>query len=210
MSGQPIVLETRVSAQITIKTVQQNCYVSYLCQPGDSEIVDYYSDEISARAGHLKWTRKDWRSWDLSSQRKLRLLLAEDNPDDIKIARRAFEKPPATWEMAWVEDGQAALDFLYKRGLYTQAWTPDLFLLSINMPKLSGYEVLEAIKKDPVLSKIPVVMWTISLREYSIERCYSLGAAAYLSKGYSLGDGVRDLLALRDFWERVRFFTRLK
>ena len=146
----------------------------------------------------------------LKKSRQLRLLLVEDDSTDAKIAQMVFQKPPDPWEIVWVRDGQEALDLLFKRGKYARdTWMPDLVLLNINMPKVKGYEVLERMKRDPSLSLIPVVMWSISRMPESIEHSYRLGAAAYLPKAISTREAKEDLAAVRHFWERVKLLTRM-
>ena len=71
-----------------------------------------------------------------------RVLIAEDLPDAARPLARPFKKKPA-WEIAVVNDGDIALDFLLRRGGYTDVWRPDLFILNINMPRVDGLEVLE-------------------------------------------------------------------
>nr|BAL58733.1 hypothetical conserved protein [Candidatus Acetothermum autotrophicum] len=205
MENKPFELETRISEQITVKTVKEkNCYVSYGYQHWQTEeILGVYQDELSAREGHLRWVKHNWAK--LERKRQLRLLVAEDNPDDLKIAKKAFQRAPATWETVWIEDGQQALDFLFKQGKYSEAWTPDLIILNLNMPKWSGHEILAKMKEDGILRQIPVVIWTVSQREEDIRRAYELGASAYLAKARSTKEAIEDLMALRRFFERVCF-----
>ena len=135
--------------------------------------------------------------------RARRVLIAEDVPDDVKPLVRAFREEPA-WEIAVVKDGEEALNFVLRRGAYTEAWRPDLFILNINMPKIDGLEVLQRVKSIDQLATIPIVMWTISQQFLDIERAYRLGAAAFVSK--PLGDGMESCAnAIRNFWEWAWF-----
>lgn len=109
------------------------------------------------------------------------LLVAEDDPSFVELVRQVFQEPPA-WEIFWVLDGEAALDFLFRRRAYAQAARPDVFLLSIRMPKKTGLEVLEEIKAVPELASIPVVMWTVSTCPEHIALAYKLGVAGYFAK----------------------------
>lgn len=199
------VLETQLSPGITIRTIKEgDHYCSYCSHYWHIEqLLDDYPDELAAREGHLKWVKRDWIK--PQRQRLLRLLVAEDNPDDIKIAQDIFQGPPRTWEVAWVEDGYQALDFLFKRGKYSDAWTPDLIILNLNLPKEWGHGVLAKIKQDPTLRRIPVVIWTASHREEDIERAYRSGASVYLAKAHLIKEAIEDLMALRNFFERVQF-----
>ena len=132
-----------------------------------------------------------------------RVLIAEDDPHDVTPLRRAFKKRPA-WEIAVVYDGEEALDYLFKRGKYTDVWQPDLFILSLLMPCIGGHEVLEEIKDIPYLASIPVVIWTASQREEDIARAYERGAAAFVVK--PVDDEMQQCaIAIRTFWDRVQF-----
>ena len=115
--------------------------------------------------------------------RAKRVLIAEDDPNDVTPLRQAFRASPA-WEIAVVYDGIEALDYLFKHGKHTDVCRPDLFILSLQMPYLHGYEVLEQIKDIPQLASIPVVIWTASQREIDIARAYERGAAAFISKSF--------------------------
>lgn len=85
-----------------------------------------------------------------------------------------------------VRDGEAALAYLRREGLYKDAVQPGLVLLDINMPKKNGFEVLKAIKEDSQLQSLPVIMLTISEREEDIVRSYAYGACSYVRKPVSL------------------------
>jgi two-component system response regulator len=132
------------------------------------------------------------------------VLIAEDDPHDVTPLLRAFKKRPA-WEIAVVDDGMEALDYLFKRGKYTDAWWPDLFILSLQMPLIHGYEVLEEIKDIPYLASIPVVIWTASQREEDIARAYERGAAAFVTKPVGDDEMQQCAIAIRTFWDRVQF-----
>ena len=133
-----------------------------------------------------------------------RVLIAEDVPDDVRPLLRAFRQEPA-WEIAVVNDGEKALDYLNREGKYADAWKPDLLILNINMPIIDGLEVLEKIKDTPRLTKIPVVMWTVSQHFMDIDRAYELGAAAFVYKPVG-DDEMKDCAnAIRAFWDRVWF-----
>ena len=101
--------------------------------------------------------------------RAKRVLIAEDDPNDVTPLRQAFRASPA-WEIAVVYDGIEALDYLFKHGKHTDVCRPDLFILSLQMTLICGHEVLERIKGIPQLASIPVVTWTASVREEDIAR----------------------------------------
>lgn len=117
------------------------------------------------------------------------ILLVEDNPDDAELTLRELRKNNMANNLIHVEDGEAALDFLYGRGDYAftkeTVGLPKVILLDIQMPKLNGIEVLEKIKSDPATKAIPVVILTSSMESPDIKRSYELGANSYIVKPVS-------------------------
>ena len=93
------------------------------------------------------------------------ILLVEDNEGDILLTMEAFEECNVKTEISVAKNGQEALDFLFKRTKYVDAKKPDLILLDINIPIYNGHEVLQQIKTDPELKKIPVIMLTTSSKK---------------------------------------------
>lgn len=128
------------------------------------------------------------------------ILLVEDNPDDVDLTREAFKELGATSRLHVVENGIDAIAFLRHEGCYDHAPTPDLVLLDINLPRRSGHEVLEAIKRDPLLRRIPVVMLTSSAAESDLARSRALGADGYVTKPVDLDDYLRVVRTIDDLW----------
>ncbi len=116
----------------------------------------------------------------------IEILLVEDNEDDIILTEEAFAVARVMNSINSVRDGEAALAYLRQEGPYKDAVRPGLVLLDINMPKKNGFEVLEAIKADPRLQALPVIMLTTSEREEDIVRSYTYGASSYVRKPVSL------------------------
>jgi CheY-like chemotaxis protein len=113
------------------------------------------------------------------------ILFVEDSSDDAALTIRALSKSGFANKVHHVVDGAAALDFLYCRGIYSDREGtdyPKLVLLDLKMPKVSGIQVLEAVKSDPKLKSLPVVMLTSSNEGPDIERCFELGANSYIVK----------------------------
>jgi len=113
------------------------------------------------------------------------ILFAEDRPDDAIITIRALEKSGLTNKMHHVKDGAEALDYIYCTGKYTSRNIqdiPKLLLLDLKMPKVSGIEVLQKIKSDPVMRSIPVAVLTSSEEEPDLKKCYALGVKSYILK----------------------------
>ena len=115
----------------------------------------------------------------------LDVLLVEDSPTDVAITQRAMAKSDIPLRLHVVRDGEEALDFLYHRGVYAgrdDVPRPGLILLDLNLPKVSGHEVLRIAKQDDGLKAIPVIVFTTSEREEDIDEAYRLGSNSYFSK----------------------------
>jgi CheY-like chemotaxis protein len=112
----------------------------------------------------------------------IEVLLVEDDPGDVLMTREAFEDNKVANRLSVVQDGVSALEFLRKEGQYADAPTPDLVLLDLNLPRMDGREVLEALKSDATLRSIPVVVLTTSEAEDDVVRSYALHANAYVTK----------------------------
>ena len=128
------------------------------------------------------------------------ILLVEDNPGDVRLTREAFEEGHISNELHVVRDGEKALDFLYQRGEYEDAPRPHLVLLDLNLPRVGGLEVLEDIRADPDLNKIPVIVLTSSDAEEDIVKSYELQSNAYLTKPIDPDDFVALVRTFENFW----------
>lgn len=131
------------------------------------------------------------------------LLLVEDNEDDIVLIEEAFAEAKLMNVIFKVRDGEEALAYLRQEGPYTHRRRPGLVLLDINMPKKNGFEVLQAIKADPLLQSLPVVMLTTSDREDDIVRSYTDGACSYIRKPMSLAQFVQVVKDFELYWTMV-------
>jgi two-component system, chemotaxis family, response regulator Rcp1 len=128
------------------------------------------------------------------------VLLVEDNPADARLTQEAFVETGKPFHLNKVVDGIEALAFLRKQGEYNDAPQPHLVLLDLNLPKKNGYYVLEEMKKDPLMRKIPVVILTSSKAPEDILRTYALYANCYLTKPVELDQFVKMVKALVEFW----------
>jgi len=135
-----------------------------------------------------------------AASRPITILMVEDNPGDVRLPREALKGCKVLNDLHVVEDGVAALDFLHRRPPYESAVRPDLVLLDLNLPKMDGREVLSAIKSDPVLKVIPVVVLTTSDAEEDILRAYHLAANCYVTKPVDLHQFNRIVQAIEGFW----------
>ena len=118
----------------------------------------------------------------LRPERQVEILLVEDDPGDVLMTREAFADYKVRNQLHVVSDGADAMAFLRQEGDYADRPRPDLILLDLNLPRMDGRQVLEAIKSDPELSSIPVVVLTTSEAEDDVLRSYSLHANAYVTK----------------------------
>lgn len=132
--------------------------------------------------------------------RPIEILMVEDNPGDVRLTLEALKSCKVLNEVNVVEDGVAALDYLHRRAPYEAASRPDMVLLDLNLPRMDGREVLAAIKSDPVLKVIPVVVLTTSEAEEDVLRAYNLAANCYVTKPVDLHQFTRIVRGLEDFW----------
>ncbi len=134
------------------------------------------------------------------------ILLVEDNDEDFEATRRAFRKAGLKNGLHRCEDGDEALDYLYRRGKYTDPATsarPGIILLDLNLPGTDGREVLREIKSDEALRTIPVVVLTTSDDAQDIQSCYDAGANSYMVKPVNLPGFFEAIQRLRDYWFEV-------
>ncbi|HEX4229638.1 MAG TPA: response regulator [Bryobacteraceae bacterium] len=129
-----------------------------------------------------------------------RFLVVDDSPADVIAIREALKDVGRCWEVDWVQDGSAALEFLYRRGVYENAARPDLILMDINMPRVTGLEVLSAIKNDPELRVIPAIIFSSSTAPSDVRWSYQAHANSYLQKPTSLEKLTRLVRAIEAFW----------
>jgi chemotaxis family two-component system response regulator Rcp1 len=135
-----------------------------------------------------------------STNGSAKILLVEDNPGDVRLTREALKEGKILNELSVVEDGVEALAFLRREGRYAEAARPDLILLDLNLPKKDGREVLQEIKGDGALKKIPVVVLTTSAAERDILKAYDLHANCYITKQVDLEQFMRVVQLIEDFW----------
>ena len=137
------------------------------------------------------------------NMRTLQVLLVEDNPGDAELTRQALGSSRLKIELTVLEDGEKALNYLRRRPPYAAAALPDLLLLDLNLPKVSGEEVLREVKADPALRHLPVVVLTSSDAETEVARCYSAGANCYVVKPAEFGEFMAAVKAIEQFWFSV-------
>jgi two-component system response regulator len=133
----------------------------------------------------------------------IRMLLVEDNPDDILIIERAFKEAKIINQLFIARDGQEGWDFLKHQGKYAGAansFCPGLILLDINLPKVNGLELLKMIKEDAGLKKIPTVMLTVSKRDEDIIQGYDYGCNSFIQKPVEFEKFVETVRQIGLYW----------
>jgi CheY-like chemotaxis protein len=131
------------------------------------------------------------------------ILLVEDNPGDVRLTREALKEGKIKNNLFVTSNGVEALEFLRKEGEYTDAIRPDLILLDLNMPRMDGRELLQKIKEEPDLRRIPVVILTTSKSEEDIVKSYDLHANCYITKPVDLDQFINVVKSVEDFWLTV-------
>ena len=135
--------------------------------------------------------------------RPVRILLVEDNAADVRLTREALREGKVRNSLTVVPDGVEALALLRREGPYAAAERPDLILLDLNLPRLDGREVLERIKADEELRRIPVVVLTTSKAEEDILRTYDLGVSSFITKPVTFQGLVDVVRALNTYWIEI-------
>lgn len=128
------------------------------------------------------------------------ILLVEDNPGDVRLAREALKESKVRNNIFVVEDGVEAMKFLRRQGKYEDKPRPDLILLDLNLPRKSGREVLAEVKSDDNLKRIPVCVLTVSRDEQDIIRAYNLHANCYITKPLDFEQFMNITKSIEEFW----------
>ncbi len=135
--------------------------------------------------------------------RIINILLVEDNSADIRLTQEALREGKIANTLYVVKDGEQAMKFLNRQAPFTNVVTPDLILLDLNIPKKNGLEVLEDIKKDPLLKSIPVVILTTSASEQDVAKTYAYDANCYITKPVDFEQFINVIKIIDDFWLSV-------
>jgi CheY-like chemotaxis protein len=133
----------------------------------------------------------------------IEVLLVEDDPGDVLMTQEAFEEHKVRNKLNVVPDGEEALAYLRREGKYAEATRPDLILLDLNLPRVDGREVLQVIKEDQDLRRIPVVVLTTSQADEDILRSYSLHANAYVTKPVDFDSFIAVVRQIDEFFVSV-------
>jgi two-component system, chemotaxis family, response regulator Rcp1 len=136
----------------------------------------------------------------IHSHRPLELLIIEDNPGDVRLLEEAFQELRANVHIRVAKDGAEALDLVMRPAESRTTWRPDLILLDLNLPKVSGHDVLMRMKSHPQTALIPIIVLTSSRAESDVRRAYESHANAYLRKPTTLDGLMTAAKDVKNFW----------
>jgi CheY-like chemotaxis protein len=139
-------------------------------------------------------------------KKSVTILMADDDPDDRRLTKEAFDESHLMNDLRFVEDGEELLDYLNRRGKYADpalAPWPAILLLDLNMPRKDGREALEELKRDPRFRGIRVVIMTTSKAEEDVVRSYNLSAASYITKPVTSERLVDVIRTLGKYWLEI-------
>jgi two-component system, response regulator len=133
------------------------------------------------------------------------ILLADDNATDAELTIRALEVGGVGEQVVWVQDGEAALQFVFRKGVYAQRQpgNPRVMLLDLNMPKVDGLEVLAQVKADPRTRATPVIIMSSSDQESDMLRSYAGYANSYIVKPIDFKQFTEQVALLGQYWTRI-------
>jgi two-component system, chemotaxis family, response regulator Rcp1 len=136
----------------------------------------------------------------MENLRAINILLVEDNPGDVRLTQEVLKEGKIRNTLNVVMDGEEALQYLHKEGKYSNIELPDIILLDLNLPKIDGREVLEQIKKDPKLKRIPVIVLTTSDAQNDIMKVYDNHGNCYITKPVDFDQFINVVKSIEDFW----------
>ena len=132
-------------------------------------------------------------------QQKSKILLVEDNLADVELTKIAFQSQQINSQIVHCEDGEKALHYLKDNSIEEFSY----MLLDLNMPRLNGIDLLKICKQDPVMRRLPVIVFTTSANNNDIQRCYELGANAYVLKPVDYEKFDSAIRAINGFWGEI-------
>lgn len=136
----------------------------------------------------------------MTNKQSVNLLLIEDNPGDVELTRESLASGKVRNSLTVIMDGEEAMDYLFQRGAHAHSELPDLILLDLNLPKVSGRDILNAIKTDETRHDIPVIILSSSEAAKDIQTSYKLNANCFVTKPVLLEDFMRVIQTLETFW----------
>jgi two-component system, chemotaxis family, response regulator Rcp1 len=139
----------------------------------------------------------------LANSRPAEILLAEDNENDVELTRQGFKRCKLLLNLHHVKDGEECMAFLRKQGKYSDARTPDMLLLDLNMPRMDGREVLAELVADEGLNAIPVVVLTTSAQDEEILKMYKMRCSSYIIKPIDFTQFLHVIRSIAEYWFTV-------
>jgi CheY-like chemotaxis protein len=139
----------------------------------------------------------------LEETKPIEILLVEDSPGDVLLAMEALKEAKVMNHVSVASDGVEAMAFLRRQAPHADAPHPDLILLDLNLPRMDGREVLQEVKTDPVLRRIPVVVLTTSRADADVMKAYDLHANCYISKPVDFRQFMDVVESIEGFWLTV-------
>jgi chemotaxis family two-component system response regulator Rcp1 len=136
-------------------------------------------------------------------RRAAEILLVEDNDNDVELTRQGFKRAKLLINLHRVGNGEECMAFLRKQGKYVDAPTPDLILLDLNMPKMSGEQVLAEMLKDESLKGLPVVILTTSEQAEEVLKMYKMRCSSYIVKPVDLEQFLKVVRSITEYWFTV-------
>jgi two-component system, response regulator len=147
----------------------------------------------------------------INENRRLTILMAEDNPHDILATKRAWQQFGFTNHLYIVSDGEECLEYLFHRGKYQDSHvfpSPDVVLLDLKLPKLDGHQILKSIRAENQFRFLPVIILTNSTLETDRNRGYEYGCTAFLKKPVGYANFANLLKSIRTFWSWVEPYAQ--
>lgn len=157
--------------------------------------------------GRLRLRKGIQMKTELKEDRRLEILLAEDNHGDAHLMLKFMKGASVPNQVTVVQDGEEAMDFLLKKGKYEQAHKPDVIFLDLNMPRKDGRTVLREIKRLPELREIPVIVMTLSNWPEDVKGAYESEANFYMVKPVDLEQFLNSMKYVEEFWLKKILFT---
>lgn len=128
------------------------------------------------------------------------ILVLEENPEQTLLIQAAFQQDGFPCQVEAIDNGETAIDFLHRRGAYSNAPRPDLILLDLNLPEKSGQEILSELKSDPQFRRIPIVILTFSEQQEDIFQSYALQGNSYVIESSERDRLIQTIQRIKDFW----------
>lgn len=143
------------------------------------------------------------------TNKEFKILSIEDNEPDFTLLKEALNRiPDLDLTIINISNGQKAIDFVFKKNEFKNVETPDLIVLDINLPKISGYEILDKIKKNKKYKVIPVIMFSTSSDDEDIKKSYESYANSYIIKSFDIKSLFEKIATMGEYWLKTSAITK--